>query len=191
LDRADVDTDQIIPARHLRRIQRTGFGKYAFELWRRDPGFVLNDERYQGAKILIAGPNFGCGSSREHAAWALQDFGFEVIVAPSFADIFRNNCASIGILTVRLEEKKCKNLMERAENSPGEEIVVDLEQQTITGKNGDLITEFDVDPFVKHCLASGLDAIDLTLADIEAIERHEAKRPSFLPSTKKAKGASK
>ena len=119
LPRADVDTDQIIPAKYLKRIERTGFGEFAFDAWRKDPSFVVNDHRYDGAQILVTGPNFGCGSSREHAPWALQQMGLKVIIAPSFADIFRNNCAKIGLLTVVLPQDSIDRLIARAEDSPG------------------------------------------------------------------------
>ena len=182
LPRADVDTDQIIPAKYLKRIERTGFGEFAFDAWRKDPDFVLNDHRYDGAQILVAGPNFGCGSSREHAPWALQQMGLKVLIAPSFADIFRNNCAKIGLLTVVLPQDSVDRLIARAEDSPGWEMEVDLETQTVTLGNGKS-REFDIDPFVKHCLLNGLDEISLTLQDEPSIDSYESHRKDFLPAT--------
>ena len=182
LPRADVDTDQIIPAKYLKRIERTGFGEFAFDAWRKDPNFVLNDHRYDGAEILVTGPNFGCGSSREHAPWALQQMGLKAIVAPSFADIFRNNCAKIGLLTVELPQESIDRLIARAEDSPGYEMEVDLETQTVSLGNGKS-RQFGVDPFVKHCLLNGLDEIGLTLQEAVAIDAFEETRSELLPST--------
>jgi 3-isopropylmalate/(R)-2-methylmalate dehydratase small subunit len=182
LPRADVDTDQIIPAKYLKRIERTGFGEFAFDAWRKDPNFVLNDHRYDGAEILVTGPNFGCGSSREHAPWALQQMGLKAIVAPSFADIFRNNCAKIGLLTVELPQESIDRLIARAEDSPGYEMEVDLETQTVSLGNGKS-RRFEVDPFVKHCMLNGLDEIGLTLQEADAIDAFESKRSDLLPST--------
>ena len=181
LPRADVDTDQIIPAKYLKRIERTGFGEFAFDTWRKDPSFVLNDRRYDDAPILVTGPNFGCGSSREHAPWALQQMGLKVIIAPSFADIFRNNCAKIGLLTVVLPQDSIDRLIARAEDSPGWEMEVDLETQTVTLGNGKS-RQFDIDPFVKHCLLEGLDDISLTLQEGDAIDAYESRRREFLPA---------
>lgn len=181
LPRADVDTDQIIPAKYLKRIERTGFGEFAFDTWRKDPSFVLNDHRYDGAPILVTGPNFGCGSSREHAPWALQQMGLKVIIAPSFADIFRNNCAKIGLLTVVLPQDSIDRLIARAEDSPGWEMEVDLETQSVTLGNGKS-RQFEIDPFVKHCLLEGLDDISLTLQEGAAIDAYEARRRESLPS---------
>ena len=183
LDRADVDTDQIIPAKYLKLVERSGFGRYLFDTWRKDESFVLNDPRYQGAPILIAGPNFGCGSSREHAPWALEDYGFKAIIAPSFADIFRNNCAKIGLLTVALPRDEVAILMTRAEQRPESQFVVDLEAQSVMIAGEDWSLHFDIDPFVKHCLLNGLDDIGLTLQHEDEIAAFEAKRPAFLPAT--------
>jgi 3-isopropylmalate/(R)-2-methylmalate dehydratase small subunit len=182
LNRADVDTDQIIPAKHLKRIERTGFGPFAFEEWRKDPQFVLNDRRYDGAPIMVTGPNFGSGSSREHAPWALQDMGLKAIVAPSFADIFRNNCAKIGLLTVELPQEDIDRMVARAEDAPGFEAVVDLESQTVSF--GGATRSFEIDPFVKECLLNGLDDIGLTLRAGDDISKYESRRPSFMPSTR-------
>ncbi|HXH21854.1 MAG TPA: 3-isopropylmalate dehydratase small subunit [Dehalococcoidia bacterium] len=183
LNRADVDTDQIIPAQYMKRIERTGYGQFLFDAWRKDPDFVLNDPHYKGAPILLAGRNFGSGSSREHAPWALQDYGFKVIIAPSFADIFRNNCAKIGLLTVVLPQEDVDHLMARAEETPSMELVVDLEAQTVSLASGTWSRNFDIDPFVKHCLLNGLDDISLTLQKADAIASYEAQRPDFLPVT--------
>jgi 3-isopropylmalate/(R)-2-methylmalate dehydratase small subunit len=181
LNRADVDTDQIIPAKYLKLVERTGFGRYLFDTWRKDESFVLNDPAYAGAKVLVAGPNFGCGSSREHAPWALEDYGFKAVIAPSFADIFRNNCAKIGLLLVALRPDEVELVMSRAEEKPDSQIVVDLEEQTVSFQGEEWKMHFDVDPFVKHCLVNGLDDISLTLQHDEAIGDFESKRPGFFP----------
>jgi 3-isopropylmalate/(R)-2-methylmalate dehydratase small subunit len=181
LNRADVDTDQIIPAQYMKRIERTGYGPYAFAAWRKDPSFVLNDRRYEGAPILVAGANFGCGSSREHAPWALEGLGLRAIIPPSFADIFRNNCAKVGILTVVLPQEEIDRLAARAEDAPGFEATVDLESQTVTF--GGEARHFEIDPFVKHCLLNGLDDVSLTLAQGEAITAYECDRSTLLPTT--------
>jgi len=183
LDRADVDTDQIIPAQYLKRIERTGFGPFAFETWRRDPDFVLNNPAYDGAQVLVAGPNFGCGSSREHAPWALEGLGMRVLIAPSFADIFRNNCAKIGLLTVTLPQEDVDRLIARAEENPAGEIVVDLESQTVSTADGTFSRSFEIDPFVKHCLVEGLDAIGLTLLEEDKITAFEEQREEIYPET--------
>ena len=172
LNRADVDTDQIIPAKYLKRIERTGFGEFAFETWRKDPAFVLNDAAYDGARIMVTGPNFGCGSSREHAPWALEDMGLRVVIAPSFADIFRNNCAKIGLLTVVLSQEDCDFLVARAEEHPEAELVVDLEAQTVSTPDGGFVRSFDIDPFVKY-----------TLLEEDKIRDFETQRPSLYPQT--------
>ena len=166
LDRPDVDTDQIMPTQFMKRIERTGYGEFVFFEWRRDPEFVLNRPEATGARILIAGRNFGCGSSREHAPWGLQDWGFEAIVAPSYGDIFRQNCLKIGLLPVVLPPQQVKELMARA--AAGEELVVDLEAQTAGG------FPFELDPFQRHCLLEGLDEIGLTLAHADAIAAYES-----------------
>jgi 3-isopropylmalate/(R)-2-methylmalate dehydratase small subunit len=181
LNRCDVDTDQILPARYLKRIERTGFGQFAFEDWRKDPDFVLNDRRYDGAPIMVTGANFGCGSSREHAPWALQDLGIKAIIAPSFADIFRNNCAKIGLLTVVLPQEEIDRLIARAEDAPGAQAEVDLEAQTVSF--GGQPKRFEIDPFVKHCLLEGLDSVSLTLQAEDAIAAFEVERPGYAPRT--------
>jgi 3-isopropylmalate/(R)-2-methylmalate dehydratase small subunit len=182
LDRADVDTDQIMPKQHLKRIERTGFGEFVFADWRSDPAFVLNDARYDGANVLVAGPNFGSGSSREHAPWGLQQYGFDAVVAPSFADIFRNNCAKIGLLTVELPAGVCKRLAALATDDPASGVRVDLVQQEVVTALG--VERFEIDPFVKHLLVEGLDDIGLTLRHADAITRFEASRPVWLPTTR-------
>ncbi len=183
LNRADVDTDQIISKEFLKRIERTGFGPFAFDEWRKDPDFVLNRPAYQGAPIMVTGPNFGCGSSREHAVWALDDMGLRVIIAPSFADIFRNNSAKVGLLTVTLQQEDCDFLVARAEELPESELVVDLESQTVATADGSWSRRFEIDPFVKYCLLNGLDDIGLTLQHEAEIAAYEQRRPSWKPST--------
>lgn len=182
LDICNVDTDQIIPKQFLKRIERSGFGQFLFYDWRYEadgspePGFVLNEPGRCGASILIAGKNFGCGSSREHAAWALADYGFRAIIAPSFADIFANNCVKNGILTVALDEKTCAELMSRALADRDYELTVDLEQCIIQDRSG-IPAPFELLPFRRHCLLNGLDDIGLTLryeAEIAAFEAHRS-----------------
>ena len=183
LNRADVDTDQIISKEFLKRIERTGFGPYAFDEWKKDPEFVLNNPEYKGAPVMLTGPNFGCGSSREHAPWALEDMGLKAIISPSFADIFRNNCAKIGLLTVVLPQKDIEHLIARSEELPGSELVVDLATQTVSTADGSFTRTFEIDPFVKRCLLEGLDDIGLTMQEIDEIERFEATRSELLPTT--------
>lgn len=180
LDRTNVDTDQIIPKQFLKRIERTGYGDFLFFDWRQTPEgepvkeFVLNDPRYQGAQILIAGKNFGCGSSREHAAWALSDFGFRVVIAPTFADIFFSNAGKNGIVLARLSEEQVAELLENAKKIPGYQLTVSLEGQTVTDGRG-FSAKFDVDPFRKFCLLEGLDDIGLTLRHTAELDRFETK----------------
>lgn len=183
LNRADVDTDQIISKEFLKRVERTGFGPYAFDEWRKDPEFVLNRPVYQGAPIMVTGPNFGCGSSREHAVWALDDMGLRVIIAPSFADIFRNNSSKVGLLTITLPQEDCDWLVARAEELPEAELVVDLESQTVATADGTWVRRFEIDPFVKYCLLNGLDDIGLTLQLEDRIAAYEQARPAWLPKT--------
>jgi 3-isopropylmalate/(R)-2-methylmalate dehydratase small subunit len=179
LDRTNVDTDQIIPKQFLKRIERTGYGDFLFFDWRRnaagdpDPSFVLNDPRYKGAQILIAGKNFACGSSREHAAWALSDFGFRAVIAPTFADIFFSNAGKNGIVLVRLGEVQVAQLLHNAKTIPGYRLTVSLEEQTVTDGSGFKAT-FEVDPFRKFCLLEGLDDIGLTLRHEAALDTFEA-----------------
>jgi 3-isopropylmalate/(R)-2-methylmalate dehydratase small subunit len=180
LDRADVDTDQIIPAQYLKRIERTGFGPFLFDEWRKDPAFVLNDARYEGASILLAGANFGCGSSREHAPWALEDYGFNAIVAPSFADIFRNNCTKIGLLPVELPADSVRALMDAVLDDPATRIIVDLEGRTVSAPGLDEV--FEIDDFTRWRLLEGLDDIGLTLRHEDDIDDFERTRPDWLPT---------
>ncbi|MAG63529.1 3-isopropylmalate dehydratase small subunit [Candidatus Woesearchaeota archaeon] len=188
LNRPDVDTDQIIPKQFLKRIERTGFGQFLFHDWRRrpdgapDPDFELNRPGYAGATILLAGRNFGCGSSREHAPWALEDYGFRTIIAPSFADIFYNNCFKNGLLPVTLPEATIAELMARATERPGYQLTVDLEQGEVLDEEGG-IAPFEVDPFRRHCLLNGLDDVNLTLQQATAITTYEQRRPSHRPVT--------
>jgi 3-isopropylmalate/(R)-2-methylmalate dehydratase small subunit len=180
LDRANVDTDQIIPKQFLKRIERTGYGEFLFFDWRRtasgdpNPEFELNDPRYQGAQILIAGKNFACGSSREHAAWALADYGFRVVIAPSFADIFFSNAGKNGIVLARLSEEQVAKLLHNAKTIPNYQLTVSLEAQTVLDSHGFLAT-FEVDPFRKFCLLDGLDDIGLTLRHESALDTFESK----------------
>jgi 3-isopropylmalate/(R)-2-methylmalate dehydratase small subunit len=183
LNRADVDTDQIIPAKYLKLVQRNGFGRFLFDSWRKDESFILNDPIYADAHVLIAGPNFGCGSSREHAPWALQDYGFKAIIAPSFADIFRNNCGKIGLLLITLRPDEVEILMQAAEQKPQSVVDIDLEAQTVKLQGEDWSMHFDIDPFLKHCLLNGLDDISLTLQSDADIAEFEKQRPGFLPTT--------
>ena len=180
LDRANVDTDAIIPAKYLKRIERTGYGPFAFEAWRDDPSFVLDNDAYGGAQILLAGDNFGCGSSREHAVWAIQQMGVGAVISSSFADIFRNNSAKMGLLTVLLDRSDVEYLMARSEELPGAQITVNLESQTVSAGDG-WSRSFEVDPFVKENLLLGQDDIGLTLKQESAITAFEDERPSYLP----------
>jgi 3-isopropylmalate/(R)-2-methylmalate dehydratase small subunit len=180
LDRADVDTDQIIPAQYLKRIERTGFGPFLFDEWRKDPDFVLNDERYAGATILLAGANFGCGSSREHAPWAIEDYGFKAVIAPSFADIFRNNCLKIGLLPVELRDESVRALMDAVLDDPSTEIEVDLDALSVRARGLDEV--FDMEQFTRWRLMEGLDDIGLSLRHADEIDAFEAARPAWLPS---------
>jgi 3-isopropylmalate/(R)-2-methylmalate dehydratase small subunit len=178
VDRADVDTDQIIPAVYLKRIERTGFGPFLFDEWRKDPAFILNDERYADATILLAGANFGCGSSREHAPWAIEDHGFRAVIAPSFADIFRNNCLKIGLLPVELPDESVRALMDASLDDPTTRIEIDLESRTVRAPGIDEV--FDMEPFTRWRLMEGLDDIGLTLSHADAIDAYEASRQPWL-----------
>src|SRR2546425_10171027 len=182
LERANVDTDQIIPKQFLKRIERTGFGEFLFYDWRHtsdgqlDPAFSLNQPKYAKASILVAGKNFGCGSSREHAVWALADFGFRAVIAPSFADIFANNCVKNGVLTVVLGEKETAELARKASEQADYQITVDLEGCTVRDDSG-FAARFQIDEFTRHCLLNGLDDIGLTLQREAEITAYEAKHP--------------
>lgn len=186
LDRVDVDTDQIIPKQFLKSIARTGFEKGLFYDWRflpdgsPNPQFVLNNPRYEGATILVSGRNFGSGSSREHAPWALQQFGFKAVIAPSFADIFRNNCHQNGLLPVVLPETMVRQLLDRAANEPDYRVTIDLQNQTVSDQR-DTLAQFDIDPAVKERLLHGLDDIGLTLQHADDIAEFEARRADYLP----------
>jgi 3-isopropylmalate/(R)-2-methylmalate dehydratase small subunit len=178
LDRANVDTDQIIPKQFLKRIERTGFGEFLFYDWRYlpdgepNPSFVLNEPRYHRASILVAGKNFGCGSSREHAPWALGEFGFRAIIAPSFADIFANNCFKNGMLPIALTSEQCEEIMSRAQQNEGYELTVDLKRQTVEDSRG-LSILFVIGEFQRYCLLEGLDDIGLTLRHEDLIREYE------------------
>jgi 3-isopropylmalate/(R)-2-methylmalate dehydratase small subunit len=182
LYRANVDTDQIIPKQFLKRIEKTGFGEFLFNDWRRssegkpDPNFPLNQPRYAGASILVAGKNFGCGSSREHAVWALADFGFRAVIASSFADIFANNCVKNGVLAVVLTEEESAELSRRAASNPNYQLTVDLENCSVRDEQG-FSAKFVIDEFTRHCLLEGLDDIGLTLQHEPDITRYEAAHP--------------
>lgn len=181
LDRADVDTDQIVPAEHLRRVERTGFGPFLFAEWRKDRDFVLNRPEAHGATILLAGPNFGSGSSREHAVWALEDHGFRAIVAPSFADIFRTNCTKVGLLPVALPGPTVRELMDAVLADPSTELTVDLEARRVTGAG--VTAPFRIDDFTRWRLLEGLDDIGISLRYEDEVAAFEARRPSWLPTT--------
>ncbi len=196
LDRANVDTDQIIPKQFLKSIRRTGFGPNLFDAWRfldegrpdqpnavrrPNPDFVLNQPRYKGASILLARKNFGCGSSREHAPWALAEYGFRALVAPSYADIFFNNCCKNGLLPVTLTEAEVDRLFHEVAAFPGFRLVIDLEKQAVATVDGSMVMRFEIEPFRKFCLINGLDDIGLTLRHADKIrtfeERHRAEQP--------------
>jgi 3-isopropylmalate/(R)-2-methylmalate dehydratase small subunit len=185
LDRPNVDTDQIIPKQFLKRVERTGFGQFLFYDWRflpdgqPDPAFPLNESRYRGAAILIAGKNFGCGSSREHAPWALADYGFRAIIAPSFADIFANNCMKNGLLPVVLADTEVSELMRRAREIESYQVTVDLERKTVSDAHG-FAAAFEITDFQRYCLLEGLDDIGLTLKHEPEIFAYENRRPPWI-----------
>jgi 3-isopropylmalate/(R)-2-methylmalate dehydratase small subunit len=196
LDRANVDTDAIIPKQFLKSIKRSGFGPNLFDAWRyldrgepgmdntkrpKNPDFVLNDPRYRGACILVARRNFGCGSSREHAPWALADYGFRALIAPSYADIFFNNCYKNGLLPIVLPESQVDRLLDAVKVFPGFKLTVDLPRQTVATPDGSMAFDFEVEPFRKHCLVNGLDDIGLTLQHADAIRAFEARRLAEQP----------
>ena len=184
LDRSDVDTDQIIPASWLKRVERTGFGVGLFSAWREnEPDFVLNREEHAGASILLAGPNFGVGSSREHAVWALEDYGFKAIVSPRFGDIFRNNCTKVGLVPVTVPAEVGEQLMRAVEADPSLEITIDVERRTIEAPAVGISAEFPLDGFTQYRLLEGLDDIGLTLRHDADISTYESTRPGFLPTT--------
>jgi 3-isopropylmalate/(R)-2-methylmalate dehydratase small subunit len=181
LRRSNVDTDQIIPAEFLKRVSRTGFGVGLFSAWRKDPGFVLNDSRYDGGSVLLAGPDFGIGSSREHAVWALQDHGFRVVISSRFGDIFRSNSNKSGLLTVTLPEDAVTSLMDQVETDPQTVVTVDLVQRQIGTPNGSL--SFEIDDYVRWRLMEGLDDIAVTLTHADEVSDYESNRASWLPVT--------
>ena len=181
LKRSDVDTDQIIPAEWLKRVERTGFEKGLFSTWRDDRNFVLNDERYTGASILVAGPSFGVGSSREHAVWAIQQGGFDAVIAPSFSDIFRNNCTKNGLVPVVVPESVVQQLWEAIEADHTVEITVDVERLRVEVPAKGIVAEFPMDPQTQHRFLNGLDDIGITLSHADAIDSFEATRPAWLP----------
>jgi len=180
LKRSDVDTDQIIPAEWLKRVERTGFEKGLFSTWRDDRNFVLNDERYVGASVLVAGPSFGVGSSREHAVWALQQGGFDAVIAPSFSDICRNNCTKNGLLPIVLSEPTVNRIWAVIENDSTAEITIDLHRFTVEIPSAGITEKFDMDTETQQRFINGLDDISITLADADAISKFEASRPAWL-----------
>lgn len=183
LDRSDVDTDQIIPAVWLKRVERTGFGEGLFSAWReQDPTFVLNRPEYEGSKVLIAGPNFGTGSSREHAVWALMDYGFQAVISPKFGDIFRNNATKAGLVPVHVDEEFGAELLEAAEEHPFLEVIVDVETRTVSVPRLGMQTTFPLDDFTRHRLLNGLDDIGLTLTHEDDVSAYEANRKPWLPT---------
>ena len=181
LHRSAVDTDQIIPAVFLKRVTKTGFDDALFHEWRQDPDFVLNRPAYQGARVLVAGHDFGTGSSREHAVWALRDFGFDVVLSPRFADIFRGNAGKQGLLAAQITEPDAEALMNLLEAAPGTEVTVNLEHRTVTA--GDLAFGFEIDDYTRWRLMEGLDDIGLTMRDEQAITDFETTRPGWMPLT--------
>jgi 3-isopropylmalate/(R)-2-methylmalate dehydratase small subunit len=184
LDRSDVDTDQIIPSDWLKRVERTGFGAGLFAEWRDDRNFVLNNEEYAGAKVLVTGPNFGTGSSREHAVWALQDYGFEAVVSPGFADIFRNNCTKVGLVPVQVDARIGRELLDAIVAEPSLEIFIDVVAGTLAVPAAGIETTFPMDEFTRERLINGWDDIGLTLRYSDEIDRYETERPDWLPVTR-------
>ena len=182
LDRSDVDTDQIIPSDWLKRIERTGFGKGLFSEWRDDRDFVLNKEEYVGASILVAGPNFGTGSSREHAVWALEDYGFRAVISPRFGDIFRNNATKVGLVPVQVSAEFGEQLLRAIEANPGLEITIDVERRTVSAPKLGLETTFPLDDFTQYRLLNGLDDVGITLRNVDAIDSFEKTRPAWAPT---------
>tara|TARA_Y100001970_G_scaffold294045_1_gene446220 strand:- start:3650 stop:4252 length:603 start_codon:yes stop_codon:yes gene_type:complete len=183
LNRADVDTDQIMPKQYLKRVERSGYGPFAFDEWRKDPDFVLNDKRFENAEILLAQRNFGSGSSREHAVWGLEDLGIKAVIAPSFADIFNSNCGKVGLLCIQLEQNEVDNLMSIAESSEGLTLEINLEEQVLINTKQDNKISFSIDDFLKYRLINGLDDIGITMQREESINQFEESRKEFYPST--------
>jgi 3-isopropylmalate/(R)-2-methylmalate dehydratase small subunit len=184
LDRSDVDTDQIIPSDWLKRVERTGFGAGLFSEWRDDRDFVLNHEEYAGANILVAGPNFGTGSSREHAVWALQDYGFDAVISPRFGDIFRNNCTKAGLVPVQVDELTGRLLLDAVLAEPAMLITIDIEKGRLEALSAGIDTSFPLDEFTRERLLNGWDDIGLTLRYEKEIDAYESTRPGWLPSTR-------
>ena len=184
LDRTDVDTDQIIPASYLKRVERTGFGEGLFSSWRQnDPDFVLNKKEFQGASILVAGPNFGTGSSREHAVWALMDYGFQAVISPRFGDIFRNNATKTGLVPVQVDQDVADLLLKAGAEEPGLQMTIDVEKRTLSVPEIGVEVSFPMDDFTQHRLLNGLDDIGLTMQHQDDIGAFEAMRPGWLPRT--------
>ncbi|WP_028658958.1 3-isopropylmalate dehydratase small subunit [Nocardioides insulae] len=183
LKRSNVDTDQIIPAVYLKRVTRSGFEDGLFAAWRNDPEFVLNQPRYDGGSVLVTGPDFGTGSSREHAVWALQNYGFKVVISSRFGDIFRGNSGKAGLLAAQVDEKVVQALWTYLEDNPGGRITVDLEQRTIATDDGSVEDSFDIDDYTRWRLLEGLDDIGITLSHDDDIATYEATRPSWKPAT--------
>jgi 3-isopropylmalate/(R)-2-methylmalate dehydratase small subunit len=183
VDRSDVDTDQIIPAAWLKRVERTGFGEGLFEAWRKDPSFPLNDHRYQGASILVAGQNFGTGSSREHAVWALTDYGFKAVVSPRFADIFRTNCTKAGLVPAQIDAASVRTLLDAVAADPTIEVTVDVEARRVYSEGAGVDAEFPLDDFTQWRLLEGLDDIGLTLRHAGDVDHFETTRSAWLPVT--------
>ncbi|MHB1534910.1 MAG: 3-isopropylmalate dehydratase small subunit [Acidimicrobiales bacterium] len=184
LDRSDVDTDQIIPSDWLKRVERTGFGKGLFAEWRDDRGFVLNQPEHAGACVLVAGPNFGTGSSREHAVWALTDYGFRAVISPRFGDIFRNNCTKTGLVPVQVEAATGRALMDAVIADPTLEITIDVERLTVAAAAAGIEASFPLDPFTQQRLLEGLDDVGLTLRHAGDIDDYEQHRPNWLPAAR-------
>jgi 3-isopropylmalate/(R)-2-methylmalate dehydratase small subunit len=182
LDRSDVDTDQIIPAEWLKRVERTGFGRGLFSTWRDDREFVLNDERYAQAKVLVAGPNFGTGSSREHAVWAILDYGFQAVVSPRFGDIFRNNATKNGLVPVLVTPEVGEALMRAVEADPDLAVTIDVDRRTLAAPAAGIECEFPLDDATRERFLEGLDDIGITLRNVESIDGYEVERPDWLPS---------
>jgi 3-isopropylmalate/(R)-2-methylmalate dehydratase small subunit len=184
LERSDVDTDQIIPAVWLKRVERTGFGEGLFSAWREsDPGFVLNRPEFQGAKVLIAGPSFGTGSSREHAVWALLDYGFDAVISPRFGDIFKNNSTKAGLVAAQVDEETGARLLEAAAEIPFLEVTIDVATKTISAPQAGITATFELDDFTQFRFLEGLDDVGLTLRNEDKISAYEARRPAWMPVT--------
>ena len=184
LDRSDVDTDQIIPSDWLKQVERTGFDKGLFSEWRDDPEFVLNQQQHSGASVLVAGPNFGTGSSREHAVWAIQQYGFAAVISPRFGDIFRNNSTKNGLVPVQVSAEVGRQLLDAISADPSLEIVIDIELRTLEVSQLDLLVDFPLEDSIQHRFLNGLDDISLTLLHEPEITAYEATRPAWMPSTR-------